>query len=266
MFPHPREGSARRPIFDTDALLRMHVSEGLIGEAEEIEEYPTRKLCFISREGGPLALWAQPTRGREYIIGAYHPVIEASDWAVGCVLDQRTGDQVAQLREPMPALKFAERLALTARFYNWAFLLPQTDDSAFARALLGTPYPIERIYTGSGSPGAPLLGISASLGIGVEITDATWPHLVSAFADSVHGNRNPITLRSRIARDECLNFTTQPNGKPGVKSGSDACVWAAALASFGLAVAPRQESHARQIKSQHRWGTSTERASESGLQ
>jgi len=148
----------------------------------------------------------------------------------------------------MPAPKFAERLALTARFYNWAFLLPQTDDSAFGRALLGTHYPIERIYSESRSRGMPLPGISASLEIGIEITAATWPHLVSALADSVHGNRNPITLRGRIARDECLNFSTQPSGKPGVKSGSDACVWAAALAAFGLAVVPRQESYARPIK------------------
>ena len=95
MFLHRPEGGASRPVFDTDALSRMHVSKGLLGEVKEVDEYPTQRLCFLPREGGPLALWAQPTPGRGYIVGAYHPVIEASGWAVACILDQRTGDQVA---------------------------------------------------------------------------------------------------------------------------------------------------------------------------
>jgi len=39
MFPQPPKGSARRPQFDTDALLRMPVSEGLAS---------WRKLRFTS--------------------------------------------------------------------------------------------------------------------------------------------------------------------------------------------------------------------------
>jgi hypothetical protein len=219
----------------------------MLGETEYIKHYPSPpRPRFVQKENGTLTFWAQPIRDRGYVIGAYRPVIE-TDWAVASILDQRTGEQVAQLREPMPSAKFAERLALTARFYNWAFLVPQTDDSEFARALLAH-YSIERIYSESRSSGMPLSGVSASLGIGIEITAATWPRLISALADSIRGPRNQITLLSSIARDECLNFTTQPNGKPGVKSGSDACVWAAALAAFGLAVVPRPESHARQIK------------------
>ena len=95
---------------------------------------------------------------------------------------------MAQLREPMPAPKFAERLALTAKFYKWALLLPQNDNGEFARALLAQ-YPIERIYSESRFPGMPRPGLSVSLGIGVEITPATRPQLVSALANSIRGNR-----------------------------------------------------------------------------
>ena len=50
MLPQPPKGSARRPVFDTDALLRMPVSEGLLGELEEVEVYQSRKPQFIQRK------------------------------------------------------------------------------------------------------------------------------------------------------------------------------------------------------------------------
>jgi hypothetical protein len=75
----------------------MPVSKGLLGEAEYIEHYPSPpRPRFVQKENGTLTFWAQPIRGRAYVIGAYRPVIEVSGWAVACVLDQRTGEQVAQ--------------------------------------------------------------------------------------------------------------------------------------------------------------------------
>jgi hypothetical protein len=245
MFPAP----SVRHIFDRDALSRMPVSEGMLGEVQVIHETPRWQLSFVPTESGPLQLWARPDKARAYVIGATQRPGRASapGWAVACVLDQRSGAQVAQIRQQLPAPRFAEQLAWTGKLYNWAFLLPEAGD--LTGAVVRAEYPPERIFPGVRAPGTTTLPwVSAAGSIGIELNAATWPKLVESLASAIR--QLSITLRSAVARDECLNFVIKPNAMPGpeTETGSDACVWAAALAAFGLETAPRETPYVRQLK------------------
>jgi hypothetical protein len=68
-------------------------------------------------------------------------------WPVALVIDQKSGEQVALLRYPSAPTAFSARVAALGRFYNWAFLVPEVNDTAFRDALLGTRYPPERIFS-----------------------------------------------------------------------------------------------------------------------
>jgi hypothetical protein len=80
------------------------------------------------------------------------------------------------------------------------------------------------------------------------MTDISRPQLVHAFQEAVRGN--VIAIRSPIALQECRGFVTQPDGKPGIADGSgDNCVWAAALAAYGLRFTSRSDqSGVRRLK------------------
>src|ERR1700722_7994519 len=93
-------------IFDVDALSRMAVSDGMMGNVEEIRLDGRTQLSFCPASSGTTELWEQRHRhqARHYVIGAALRPSEGSapGWAVACVLDERTGNQVAQIREQLP--------------------------------------------------------------------------------------------------------------------------------------------------------------------
>jgi hypothetical protein len=113
---------------------------------------------------------------KQYVIGARCASSEA-DWPVGFVIEQRRGEQVAMLRERVQPALFAEHLEMLARFYNWAYLIPEANNADFVKALLRTGYRYERIFSQRRTPGAAVDGAPE---IGFETTDVTRQWLVSA--------------------------------------------------------------------------------------
>jgi hypothetical protein len=243
-----------RPALTISSLIRMPAwKEPAVGELEEVDEYPQKRLRFVLREpGGALTIGKLPGPARSYVIGADPSKgVDVSgdkrgsdpDWSVAPVLDQATGEQVAQLRGRIRPVPFAEAVCMLGRFYNWAFLVPEANDAGFIDALLrwsygsgATHYPLERIYARRRDPTDRRSAQPED--IGFETTAATRPWLISALDDAMR--ELTIVIRSPIAQSECRTFVTKPTGKVEHQVGChDDCVLALALAVIGLRTAPR---------------------------
>lgn len=236
-----------RPALTISTLVRMPVwADPLRGDLQEIEEYPKKKLKFLPSERGTLVLGKKPDASRAYVIGADpsegKDVSEAGrgtdpDYSVAMVLDLETGEQVAMLRERLRPVPFAEYLALIGRLFNYAFLVPEANNSGFIDALLRTGYPIERIYNKRRDPTD--RRSTQPQEIGFETTGTTRPWLISALDDGLR--EMAIIIRSPIAQQEIRTFVIKPTGKMEHQTGChDDCVMAAALAAIGMRFAPRK--------------------------
>lgn len=244
--------SSGRPALDHKALARMPAWKNpTVGELQELDEFPKPRRVFIPRDHGALVLGKLPDKTRSYVIGADPSkgvdVSESKrgddpDYSVASVFDLHTGEQVAQFRERLRPVPFAEYLALLGRFFNWAFLVPEANDAGFIDALLRTKYPEERIYNRRRDP-TDRRGAQPQE-IGFETTTMTRPWLIAALDEAIRaGGQNlndGILIRSPIALQECRTFVIKPNGKQEHQTGChDDCVLAAALAVMGLRFAPR---------------------------
>ncbi|HLJ48982.1 MAG TPA: hypothetical protein VKU01_23360 [Bryobacteraceae bacterium] len=221
----------------------------LVGELQVIEEFPQKKLRFVPRDYGALVMGRRPDPAKAYVIGADpskgKDVSESRrgndpDWSVGFVVDLETGEQVAQLRERLRPAPFAEYLAILGELYNYAFLVPESNDAGFIDALLRTRYPLERIYNRRRDPTD--RRSSQPEEIGFETTSTTRPWLIAALDDAMRDLA--IIIRSPIAQQEIRTFVIKPDGKMEHQVGChDDCVLAAALAVIGLRHAPRSLRH-----------------------
>jgi hypothetical protein len=250
-----------RPALTLSTLVRMPVwQEPLVGELQEVEEYPKPKLKFVPRDFGALVIGKKPDPARAYVIGADPSKgIDVSDdgrgtdpdWSVAGVLDLETGEQVAQLRERIRPVPFAEYIALLGKLYNWAFIVPEANDAGFIDALLRTNYPLERIYTRRRDPTD--RRSAQPQDIGFETTGTTRPWLISALDDAMR--ETAIIIRSPIAQQECRTFVIKPNGKMEHQTGChDDCVMMLALACIGIRHAPRK-MHRQAVAQSRAYGT-----------
>lgn len=237
-----------RPAFDHAALSRHPVSEGNSGELKEFEQPPRRFLKFVSQERGALTVWNLPQAGHQYVVGADPSKgIDVAgdrrgsnpDYSVAFVVDQVSGLQVAQFRARSRPVSFAKYLAALAWWHNWAYVVPESNDSGFVDALVEAPWPIELIYHRQRNPTDRRPASSNELGF--ETTSATREWLLAAADEAIRSMS--ITIRSPIALQECRTFVIKPNGKKEHQTGChDDCVFALALAAIGMRFAPKDRS------------------------
>ena len=236
-----------RPALTIASLVRMPVwKDPLVGELQEVEEFPKKKLHFVPREFGALVIGKKPELGKSYAVSADPSKgIDVSegkrgtdpDWSVAGAFDLDTGEQVAQLRERIRPVPFAEYVALFAQLYNWAYLIPESNDAGFIDALLRTKYPLERIYTTRRDPTDRRSIQPQEIGFYTDGTTRPW--LVSALDDDIR--ELAIIIRSPIAQQECRTFVIKPSGKAEHQVGChDDCVLMLALFSVGRRFAPRK--------------------------
>jgi hypothetical protein len=239
-----------RPRFDLISLGRMVASrDAAIGHLERIPSGTQQRIVFVPHQDGrgELQIFKRPTQGRNYVIGADPAegidVREGKgasdpDYSDCYVCDQDTGEQVACFHarlEPDPA---ADALCTLAEWYNWAFIVPEVNSVglAFIQAILYRNYPIHLIYHRDRDPDdrrPPLLQE-----LGWKETHNTRQQLVS-----LH-DRILRELSANIACPHCLGqhrtFIIRPDGRAEHQQGChDDAVFAGALASVGLQVAPR---------------------------
>lgn len=235
-----------RPVFNHADLARHPITEGLTGELELIEDPPAKRLIFTPKEHGALTVWRKPEPGHMYVCGAdpskgvdvsFAKRGEDPDYSVGFVADRDTGEQVALLRERIRPVRFSEYLAFLGRWYNWAYLTPESNDAGFIDALVRTGYPIEMIYSRQRDPTD--RRPSRIDEIGFETTGLTREWLVSAAEDAIR--TLSVTIKSAVVMAECRTFIIKATGKKEHQDGRhDDCVFAYALTEMGRRTAPRK--------------------------
>lgn len=238
-----------RPRFDMVSIRRQPLlREPLAGELERVR-VGTRELVQLRvREDGhgALRVWKRPVPGRKYVIGGdtaqgidrgERSGRSDPDYSAACVLDQETGEQVAQLRERMTPAAFAGYLCDLGHWYNLAYLVPEANSYGVAviEELLRLQYPLERIYQRRRDPTDRRPRRLED--IGFLTTEVSKPQLISKLDRALM--EGSIVVRDPVTAQELRTYVIDARGRTNAQEGShDDCVIALALAVEGLAFAP----------------------------
>lgn len=238
--------SSGRTIFDMEAVARMRqIPEAPRGRLEVIEVGIEKRIQFLENEDGrgELVVYKPPQKGGRYILGVDHaegidPKAKKEgaggsdpDYCSATVLDADTGEEMAKLKERFEPVPWAQRVYWLARWYNWAFLVPEA--KALGKAVIGQlltlQYPIELIYSKQRDPAdrrTPLLQE-----LGYDTNGQFRPLLISKLDSAIrHGS---IKLHDPETIQQLREFVRKPNGREEGTAHDDD-VMGAAFAIEGL--------------------------------
>lgn len=245
---NPQEAfqSSGRTIFDMQALSRMPViQEPTRGRLEVVEVGIEKRVQFLADTHGDLLVYRRPEKGKRYIIGADHaegkdPKAKDGrsdpDYCSAQVLDADTGEQVAKWRERLEPAPWAQRLYWLAKWFNWAFLVPEQNSVGIAviTKLMELDYPLDLIYSQERDLTDRRPAELHQLGWRTDVR--TRPILISNLDMAIR--QMAVQIHDQNTVTECQTFVRKPNGREeGVDHDDD--VIAAALAVSGLAKARR---------------------------
>lgn len=243
-----------RPRFSHTHLAKMPVDRnGLVGELVEADSGPRRVIVFQpdQENKGALTVYKKPAPQKRYAAGVDicegidagegGPGDQDPDWSVCSVFDCDTGDQVAKLRARMEPGPFAEYVVDLLRWYNWAYVVPESNGVgiAFIEALLRYDYPPSMIYHRQPQPDEqfrPEAGTTLTY-LGWRQNVVTRPQLLSKLDTAIR--EFGILIRDPNTLSELQTFVYKPNGRAEAQ---DQChddeVFAAGLGVVGIETAP----------------------------
>lgn len=223
-------GVTGRTVFDAAKLSERYLqvrekanSQTLGCFAIEYTGEQIKGFAFTAGEGY-IKVFAEPEPGVPYVIGA-DTAGDGSDSFVACVLDNRTGDQVAILRKSLDEDVFAHQLYCLGRWYNDALLAVETNFSTYViRELERLHYPNQYVrermddYTHT---------LQRTYGFRTDTKSR--PVLVAMLVKVVR--ENVETINDDITISEMLTFVRDENFKPCAEPGAhDDCVMALGIA------------------------------------
>jgi hypothetical protein len=245
--------SSGRPRFSEVHINRMpRTADGLVGELFENQVGTRQVLAFQVSERGALIVYKKPQPNKRYIIGAdsatgkdisdgNEPGNADPDYSVGCVIDADTGEQVAKLRGRLEPDLFGEYLCALGRWYNWAYLVPESNSVGLAviQSILNHDYPPALIYKRRPQPDELFSGhqsVSVNL-LGFETNLVTRVQLISRLDAAIR--EMSVAVRDPNTLAELLSFVIKANGRPEAQDGChDDEVFALALCVQGIETAP----------------------------
>lgn len=236
-----------RPRFTRKSLIVMPIDrEPLSGELAIVPSGLGKKIQFEAdgNNRGALKLFKRPQPGKIYVVGADPSKgVDVADkgapadpdYSAACVLDDDTGDQVAQLRERLTPDAFAEYVAALCKFYNNAFLCPEANELGFISSLL-RHYPVEHIYSRHRDPDDRR---QANLhDIGWLQTESTRREMIGNLETALR--QRDVVIRDPTTQDECFTFVYKTNGRAEHEQGChDDTVFSLALAVTGRMHRPK---------------------------
>ena len=208
-------------------------------------------LRFVQDSSGPLKILAIPEEldiesgywlGRprqKYLIGADTVRSAQNDYAVAQVINRRTLEQVAVLRERLLPVEQGKELLKLGKFFGEAIIAPEKEFEGHLviGMLLGAAYPFvwmhEKIDSVKGKPNADNFGWSTNV--------QTKPQLVGMMQDFVNAGYSSITGTGLIIHDqttfkEMSQYVRKDNGEYGPadeeSGGHDDTVMALGIALF----------------------------------
>lgn len=161
-----------------------------------------------------LAIWEQPRVGHKYVVGAdgadaaMRQVFEEGSECYAVVLDETTGEQVAEWHGHANAADFAIAIWRAHKYYNHALVVPEKNACAAVIAYLMDTLQCNNVYERE-SFGAVIEKFAGTYGFDTRAQSR--PILVQRLQDNV--NRKTILLHSRMLVDQLDNFGKR-RGRP----------------------------------------------------
>lgn len=181
---------------------------------------------------GVISIYADVIDGVPYVIGG-DTAGEGSDSFVGQVLDNRTGTQVAVLRQQTDEDLYAKQMYCLGKYYNTALIGIETNFSTFpVRELERLKYPKQYVretvddYTHA-----------VKRSFGFQTNSKTRPVIISELIKACREDINIVCDRTTL--EEMLTFVRDENYKPAAEEGAhDDCVMSLAIAHY---IRPQQK-------------------------
>ena len=223
-------GVTGKSVFNARAVAdRMHEVEnpGRSGVfAYDYDGINISNHILLDEDDGAIAVWKEPEPGVPYVIGA-DTAGEGSDQFVAQVLDNRTGEQVARLRQCFDEDVFTHQLYCLGKWYNDALIGVETNYSTYPVAeLQRLRYPRQYVresvdeYTHK-----------PKQSYGFRTDGKTRPLIIATL---IRAMREDITLvNDRITLEEMQTFVRNEEYRPEAEAGAhDDCVMALAIAHY----------------------------------
>ena len=202
------------------------------------------EIRFEEDRNGHIKIYKPPEEGVPYVIGA-DTAGEGSDSNVAQVIDNRTGEQVAVLRQQFDEDLFAKQLFALGIYYNTALIGVETNWSTYpVLTLERLNYPKQYVretidnYTHR-----------AKKAFGFETNGKTRPVII---AELVRACREDISIVcDRDTLEEMLTFIRNEKFRPEAEEGAhDDCVMSLAIAHY---IRPQQDYLTAQERKRRKW-------------
>lgn len=217
-------------VFDKDILVlrRRQVQEEIWERGsfrirynilEKIESWE-----WVPDKKGPIRIRKGPEKGVPYVIGG-DTAGTGSDWFVGQVLDNRTGEQVAVLHHQFGERTYAEQMYCLGMYYNKALIGIETNYSTYPENVL-EDLGYKNLYVRQRLDTITKEIVNA---FGFETTPRTRPLIIDGLKDVFKYCPENITDFETLG--EMLTFIYGPDWKPQAEQGEhDDLVMALAIA------------------------------------
>lgn len=221
------------PFFDNQALAvqQMHAPEPAVTgwftyDAPEEQGEKPRNWQFTPAADGAVRIWKEPEKGVPYVLGG-DTAGDGSDCFTAHVLDNRTGEQVAELQQRQSEILYARQVYCLGRYYNTALAAIEVNFGTYpVRKLEEWNYP--KLYQRERFDTYTNAMVKA---FGWHTTTASRPQMLAELHTVME--ESPHVIRSRWTLGEMIVFVYDKNRKPQAAEGQhDDLVIAAAIAQM----------------------------------
>ena len=229
-------GTTGRTVFNGEAVTRRlleNVQSKRVGMMEyDYDGLTITNVRFVDDPQGYIQIFEEPVEGVPYVIGG-DTAGDGSDQFVDQVLDNRTGQQVAILRQGFDEDLYAHQTYALGVWYNTALIGIETNFSTYpVKELerLGYPkqYVRERVDTYTGNT------VEA---YGFETNTKTRPIIIAGFIRAARDDINLVC--DQFTLQEMLTFVRSESWKPEAEEGAhDDGIMALAIAHY---IRPQQD-------------------------
>ncbi len=198
---------------------------------------------WVDDENGPVRIYEEPGAGRPYVIGG-DTAGDGSDWFVGQVIDNITGNQAAVLRHQYDEDTYTKQMYCLGKYYNEALQAVETNYSTYPVKMLGLMdyhkqfvREIEDEYEGK-----------FKHSFGFRTDRLTRPVIISELVRVLRDSMGIINDEETLL--EMLTFVRNEKLRPEAEPGAhDDCVMALAIAHYAR---PQQSMQAVDPKTRER--------------
>ena len=241
-------GTTGRTVFDGEAVTKRLLEKVQpVATGQMIYEDNGLTISNIKfqedRQGG-IRIFEQPVEGVPYVIGG-DTAGDGSDWFVAQVIDNRTGRQVAILRQQYDEDLYAKQVFALGMYYNTALIALETNWSTYpVLTLERLGYPKQYVRETEDS-----YTHKPKKSFGFNTTSKTRPLIISTLIQAAREDIGIVSDEDTL--QEMLTFVRNEQWRPEAEEGAhDDCIMALAIAHY---VRPHQSYLTHQEEKSRKW-------------